>query len=515
MSERRHLGVRRAVAILTVLIALAGAGIANASVRAYRGRAAAKPSVDSTVVLSGATASDAWSCPGPLPIGARSSSDAVTSSIAIANASTKPVEGDLIISNVTGQNASQAIHIAARSQLSVPLRTTGPPSNAAVGVLVDGGGVGVSEVVQGTMGVSDTACSDHAGPTQYLAAGGSHGANNVSLAIFDPGATPAVASVSFATGTTTIAPPAYQGVPVPAGGVVVLDVGHYVPQQAAFSTTVTAVGGWVVAGESMSVLVGTHLLGELVTASSAGSSKWWFPPAPAGTNVHEGFAIANPNTKSADVELALQGAGPTITQSVDLAPGAATVLNPIPAVGQQSLRFARVTSGAATPIVVERETLVTQSISATVLPTVVRHGHRVLAPVRAFGPQPITRLLGITPGYGLSAPIESPADGWLLPGGASDHTVGESVLIGNPNSTPVTVSVTTLNGAKGATPVLVRVQVGADGCDVLDAGAVVGKALTLPLEVHASSPILAATLLYARGSSGSVGFSASVAIPED
>jgi len=72
--------------------------------------------------------------------------------------------------------------------------------------------------------------------------------NTLELSLYDPGATPSVASIAFATTGGDVDPPAYQGLPISAGSMLTLDVGRYLPSEALLGVTVTSTGGPVVVG---------------------------------------------------------------------------------------------------------------------------------------------------------------------------------------------------------------------------------------------------------------------------
>ena len=93
-------------------------------------------------------------------------------------------------------------------------------------------GVGVSEVVHGALGVTSAPCVTHAGPNAYIAVGSTKDPANVTLALYDPGSTPAVASLSFATSSGPVTPPIFQGLSVLSGQVILVNVGHYVLMKA-------------------------------------------------------------------------------------------------------------------------------------------------------------------------------------------------------------------------------------------------------------------------------------------
>ncbi len=144
----------------------------------------------------------------------------------IANAGTSRVGGQLLVSTSRGLSSSRAISIPPRSTTEETLVAPAQSSFGAASVLANGTGVGVEEVIDSPTGREAAACVGRANSVQYLAGGSTKGASDIALAIYDPGATPSVANVSFATSSGNVAPLAYQGLPIGAGQVAVVDVGH-------------------------------------------------------------------------------------------------------------------------------------------------------------------------------------------------------------------------------------------------------------------------------------------------
>ena len=225
----------------------------------------------------GAT-STAWYCAGPLPLGLR----AERARVAIANVSAKTVRGELLVATETGVARAVHVTVAAHESVSFVLPSPGHSAFGAATVLLDAAGVGVQELVTGPTGTDASPCVSHATAVQYLSGGATKDGAALDLAIFDPGATPSVANVSFATPGGRVTPPAYQQMPIEAGQTLVLDVGRYLPVQPLIATTVTAGGGRVVVGAIATAVVAKTTFPALVSATAVPETTWYFAAEPVG-----------------------------------------------------------------------------------------------------------------------------------------------------------------------------------------------------------------------------------------
>ncbi|HTW99647.1 MAG TPA: DUF5719 family protein, partial [Acidimicrobiales bacterium] len=308
MNERRRWSVLAAVVAVA-----AGAGALNA---AFPRNA---PSTTTSTLASPPSvglqqaASTAWYCAGPLPVGPQSQ----VGSIAIANLLRHSLRGSVQVVRTSGASVTDPVEVPARSQVVVPLPRTGPSVYAAATVLLDGDGAAVEQIASGPSGTATSACADAPASTTYFPAGSTLGASNLNLALFNPSATPAVASVAVSTGSTSVAPPALQDLSVGAGQLVVLDVGHQVPQQDVIATTVTTSGGELVTG-GMLVFPrhGGGVTEALTTGTATGARRWLFGPAPGGPGVHEVYAVLDPGSSPVPVVLHLGSGSATASSSL-------------------------------------------------------------------------------------------------------------------------------------------------------------------------------------------------------
>lgn len=493
MSGPSHRRGWRLPGVAAVAALLALAGVANATMRARpapvgSGHVAGTTAEQALALLSRPVSSSAWYCPGPLPVGKGTEA----SSIAVANLGDRAARGRLVITSSRGDRRTTAIAVGAHAQAVYGLPRTWQPANAAVTVLVDTASVGVEELVHGPTGPMAAECAVTTGHTQYLAEGSTRGAANVSLAVYDPGATPAVASVSFATSGGGVTPPAFQGITVNPGGVVVLDVGHEVPGQLAVAATVQSTGGRVVAGAVVNAVVGHRLLGSLAAADPMASNHWELPAAPLGATARQGFSILDPTGQPARVTVRLAGSalGATGSEITEVVPAGAVVdVAPAAMAGRSSTGATISSSGA--PVVVGRELAVAGGPAGT--------GH---ARGAAFA------LPGLPTGFAAAGGTTAPYRRWLLAGGESDAHVAEVVTITNPGGVAATAQLTTLAGR----PLCPGIAVAPGTSRVVTVRPLLGLRGPVPLELTATRPVVAGELLYGRGRRG-LGLAAWPGIP--
>lgn len=516
----RQAGPSRLPGLLVVVVALVLAGVANATMRA---RPAVRPAPDrpsepSMVLASSNASSSAWYCAGPLPVGAGHEA----SSIAVANVGPRPVRGELVVASSAGSQKTTPIVVGAHAQAVYGLTRQGGRSVAAATVLVNSASVGVEELVHGPSGPMAAPCSIRAGREAYLAAGSTTGADNVALAVYDPGATPAVVSVTFATTTGPSSPPVFQGVSVRPGGLVVLDVGHEVASRLAVATLVHSTGGRVVVGAFVQSITGRSLLGSLLGATPKGATRWELPAAPLGGGVRQSFSVLNPTSRPARIEIRLSGS-----------PGAGTVSDVVPPNGVVSLAplassplstAAATLTSRGTPVVVALALALTGAAApppalhrirqAAVVAAVVGgkrvHRRQVVLATVPVDP-PLVRLPSLPAGFSVAAGATSAYRRWLLAGGESDAHVAEVVTVSNPGSESASLHLLDLSG-KPVTPAGTALTVPPGSTKVITVGALSTLRGDVPLMISSTQPVVAGEMLYSTGPHP-LGLTAATGIP--
>ncbi len=474
-------------ALLGVAIGLALLVVVNALVRQPSGEAAGGQFVGpASLPVVEMDKASAWRCPGPLPVGVGKQS----SRVAIVNSGTSAVNLEVEVSRTgpprgaasTGASISRArLEVDGDSQAVLPLTRRGPPGFAAVSVETDGGGIGVAESIVGGSSVGgpvllSSPCSLAAAPQGYVPTGSTYGSSDVRLSLYDPDATPAVVDVSVSTGTTLTSPPAFQGVVVPATGLVVLDLRRWVFQRSSLAVTATAVSGDVVVGalESTSETVamasrsvaGHRVSHVRVTGSSLlvgpdrGLRQWAFAAVQSRKGVASTFSVYDPGTRSVSVSVAPPGRAGIVAALTEDVPAGGIVDFATPVTAGSGLTAGSVVVSAqgGTPIVVGRLT--------------TRYRTRVLEEVDA------------------TAGTAGPHDEWLLPGVTVVPRIDDVVTLADPGTAGATVTLLELTHGATAPVRLEVVRVGAGSELEVDLGSVLRYAPIFALQVLATVPIL-------------------------
>jgi hypothetical protein len=470
---------------VAVLVALALAGVASATIHPP-GVPAASPALAAGVQGLAGSHATAWFCAGPLPVGTPHEA----SSITIANRGTVPATAAVTVVLASGAPSTEQVSLPAEHESVVAAR-----------VVVDSTSVVVAEAVQGATGPEASPCTGQATATQYLVAGSTQAGNNLAIALYDPGSTPAVADLSFATPLGPQSPPALQGVQVAAGHVVVLHVNRSLPFRRFLSATVRALGGAIVAGALDTVVSGGVAFESLEGPVVLPVTQWYFGSAPAGATAQQTFDLFNPGRRPADVEIRLGGPSGVGEITLALAPGATTRYSPAPDQSAAALRWASVTSMNEVPVVAARELLVAAPLhvpapSAKSAAARQRRA-RDLLPTLPVG-------FTITPGAAVLA------KDWTIPGGQSDARVSEIVTVANPSARNATVRIRAL---VGSLPGLGPLTVGPKGSIVVDLADLPAATGRLVLRVTADVAVVASAELYDRGARGSPGLAAPAAFP--
>ncbi len=257
------------------------------------------------------TESSAWYCAGGT--GALGGAPAT---ILVTNASGRVATGSVTaVPGLTGEGAPPApwagarttdLRVPARAQVTVPATALGGSTGVAAAVVVDGGGVSVSEGVSSPLGWSMAPCVSTTSPDWYFAHGATSQGGGLTLSLFNPGATDATVDVSMVVpGAGLLAPAAYQGIGVAPGSLVTENLGDHAPQDAVIATEVSSLSGSVVASELESV--GTPGAGglSLTLGSPTPAATWVFAQ---NTDVAGGtvaFHVLNPSARPAVVSVAL------------------------------------------------------------------------------------------------------------------------------------------------------------------------------------------------------------------
>ncbi len=308
----------------------------------------------------------------------------------------------------------------------------------ASSIIFAGGGVVANQVVSGADGWSTAPCASQTSSQWAFAGGSTTAGNTLTLTLFNPSSTEAVVNISFLTGSGRVTPQAYQGLVVPAGQVVVENVGDYVQDASAIATFVTAQAGSLVANQFQQWGSGSGGGVSLQLGAPALSTVWRFAQTTIEEKSAVNFTLANPGEAavSATITLGLSS-GSVVPRQVVVPPASTLVFAASSSAGLPKQVPFSLTVNTDAPIVV---------------------GRSVQAPPGA--PHPA---------WGSSAGTVTTASHWVVPGPGVLHAPGtagatvDSLALANPGPTAARVTVTMLGSGR----MVAGVTVGPEGVMVL------------------------------------------------
>jgi hypothetical protein len=416
VSPAHHRGQRRWPVLVVVVAVIAGVSIAAAA----RGTAPASAgSSGSPSALVGApdSESSAWYCTGM----SRASGPA-PGALVLTSTTPAPVTAGITAVSDSGDHVHVTVSVPGDSAVVPPVPGLTSGSWKAYTVMVDGGGVAVSQWVHGSTGWGVAPCQSSTAADWYFAGGTTANSDGLFVSLLNPTSTPVVVDLSFMTPTGAIHPINYQGVVLPPGQVVVENVASEVQNTSTVSTVVTARTGRFVASE-LQVFSGSSGGLSVVPGVAQASVHWAIPQGEENSGGNSEIDVFNPGNTPVAVRIHLRLASGTLAPlSSDMAPDSTWVV----ATDKQT----RIPAGAPYSVVVDA------SGGAGVVV-----GRTVLAPGSAASPQ-----AGVAPGVAEPS-MTSPTGEWVVPppgtvaspaaGGAAPH----SLALSNTSGAPVTYRV--------------------------------------------------------------------------
>jgi hypothetical protein len=230
--------------VIGLVLLVVGIGVLDWAIPRRTPRAAPTPPV--SAVAAADVESSAWYCAG----GTGPAGSAAVATLDLVNTTDHRATGSMSVVTDSGASRTSAVTLAPRAQETVVPSQILSGAGVATSLQFEGGGVLVSQTVDGPNGWSDAPCAGTTSPYWYFASGSTEPGHAVSLALFNPTAATAVVDLSFVTPHGVLEPQLFEGVVVPAGGLTVEQIGAYVQDQSAISTVVRARTGHVVADET-------------------------------------------------------------------------------------------------------------------------------------------------------------------------------------------------------------------------------------------------------------------------
>jgi hypothetical protein len=243
MSPAHARGQRRwAVVGLVAAVVIGGAVLARSRPTPLPGGPALSPAAQ---VEPQNAESSAWYCtsqsvpPGP----------SVKGVLILTNTATSVVQGTISTISDAGATAVAALAVPARGQVVATIPAPASGSWMSERVELAGGGVSVSQAVDGPTGWSEAPCQSTTSQQWYFPSGTTSGSNGMYIALLNPTSTPDVVDLSFVTPAGLAHPINFQGLVLAPGQTEVEDVGAFVQNQPTVSTIVASRTGRMVASE--------------------------------------------------------------------------------------------------------------------------------------------------------------------------------------------------------------------------------------------------------------------------
>ncbi len=296
-NPRRRGGRGRLAALVVLAAAIAGGGLLGAVSARKSPQTALQPASLASEAAPAGSASSSWYCPGaPGP-----AAHAGATEILLANAAARSVQVGVTVVDTGGSRRRRTLELGPHAETVVVPAQLVDGAWLAARVEVAGGAVSASELVDGRVGRTVTACASEVAPRWYFASGSTREGSALSISLFNPTPNLAVVDLSFVTSSGPSAPAPFQGLVIAPWTLRVLTVGEYVQDQASVATVVAARSGAVVADELQlfgpAGAAGVGLaLGAPVTAT-----RWELPGAEDVAGGASALAVFNPSAQSEHV----------------------------------------------------------------------------------------------------------------------------------------------------------------------------------------------------------------------
>lgn len=386
---------------------------------------------------------DTWFCPG---VPADADAD-VGGEIVLSNRGDAAITARVAWLGAPGSSIDETLTIEPRSV--VALEAGERLTSSFVGAVVEfDGGAGIAEQrARHPAGRPVSPCATDTSSTWYLAEGFTVGGSLNNLVLTNPFDDAAIVNVAFATDDGARIPNLYQGIPVPARSVRVIDLGA--PGAGAqgedrLAVRVESTRGRVVVARAQHFLAGGRLGYTLTLAAPALRDQWWFADGRKGPGISERFSVYNPTDTAVDVDAIFLGIDAIAdVEPLEVPARQVVVFDPGQVATLPDGRHATVFSTRADPsIVVER-----------VLTRTDDDGRPISSVVMGAPPAPSGEPVART---------------WHLVAGP-DAPAAEALVVFNPDNAPGTLTVSSV-GPDGIAPVpgLEEIEIGPAAIATID-----------------------------------------------
>jgi hypothetical protein len=362
---------------------------------------ASAPPLPSSLVGAPDAESSAWYCTG------QSTGSGISPGIVVlTNSTARAVDGTITAVTDAGAVVHTAVSVPARGATvpSIPALSSGSWEGETV--TLSGGGVAVTQAVDGTSGWSQSPCQSTTAADWYFPGGTTANSDPLYISLLNPTSTPVVVDLSFMTPTGAVHPINYQGIVLQPGQVQVENVASEVQNASTISTVVATRTGRVVASEVQG-FSGSSAGLALVAGAAYPESHWSIPLSEDVAGGSSEIDVFNPASVPETVTVRLRlASGPLAPLHDTVAPFSTWAL----VTGEQT----RIPAGTA----------YSADIEATGGPGVVV-GRTAVMPGSSPAPQ-----AGMALAVG-GASTASPAGEWLVPGPGTAETSAVSNVVLN------------------------------------------------------------------------------------
>jgi Family of unknown function (DUF5719) len=289
-----HGGQRRWLILVVVVGVLVGLAIAARS----PGTSApgGPPLAPASLVGAPEAESSAWYCTGQ----STTAGQLAPGSVILTNTGTRTVRGTIDGVTDTGATVTTAVAVAARRQLVADIPTPKSGTWISEAVMLSGGGVAVSQTLQGSSGWAEAPCQSSTSQQWYFPSGVTTGSNALFISLFNPTSTPDVVDLTFTTAKGVVHPINFQGIVLQSGQTQVESVAPFVQDQGSVATTVSTRTGRLVASE-LQVLTGNGSGLAIVPGTPRVERAWAIPQASEVSLGASSIDVFNPGPTAEEV----------------------------------------------------------------------------------------------------------------------------------------------------------------------------------------------------------------------
>jgi hypothetical protein len=299
-----HGGQRRWLVLVVVAAVLIGVAIAASS--PGKSELGGPPPAPGSLVSGPGAESSAWYCTGQ----STAAGQLAPGSVILTNTGPHSVKGTIDAVTDTGATVSTTVAVPGRGQLVPDIPTPTSGSWISEAITLSGGGVAVSQTLQGSTGWAVAPCQSSTSQQWYFPSGLTTGSNALFVSLFNPTSTPDVVDLSFTTPTGVIHPINFQGIVLESGQTQVESISPFVQDQASVATTVSTRTGRLVASE-LQLLTGYGSGLAIVPGTPQVEREWTIPRAAEVGQGSSSIDVFNPGPTAEQVTVrAALGSGP-------------------------------------------------------------------------------------------------------------------------------------------------------------------------------------------------------------